>query len=269
ILMQEELSDVLANQLYILPQVSAAGDQSPWTIWDEREEVRMQEIMGYGQYGTGRRSIGRRWQIARHITDGVKAILPYMKANIEWSPPISQCTETVSLTRRALDEVDAEFMAQLDQEVVERQAEFDRLYAEVEKNPAIRTGNRWYRDLSTAFSHYNRARSVQRRYARGSTTPEKLDIEVKVIRIGDMAFATNPFELYLDYGIRIKSRSPATQTFVVQLTGGGSYVPTRRAIAGGGYGSAPASTQVGPTGGDELVEETIRMLNTLWRYESK
>ena len=34
-----------------------------------------------------------------------------------------------------------------------------------------------------------------------------------------LAIATNRFELCLDFGIRIKARSKAVQTFVVQIAG--------------------------------------------------
>jgi hypothetical protein len=79
--------------------------------------------------------------------------------------------------------------------------------------------------------------------------------------------ATNPFEMYLDYGTRIKARSPATQTFVVQLAGSGTYLPTRRSIEGGAYGAVPGSTLIGPEGGQELVEHTLELINTLWMEE--
>jgi len=92
----------------------------------------------------------------------------------------------------------------------------------------------------------------------------KLSYEVHMLRIGDMAIATNPFELYLDYGIRIQQRSPAVQTFVVQLAGAGTYLPTRRSIAGGAYGAVPASTAIGPEGGHELVEQTLEMIESLF-----
>ena len=56
-----------------------------------------------------------------------------------------------------------------------------------------------------------------------------LPIEIHALRGGDIAKVTNPFELYLDYGIRIKGRSPAIQTFVVELAGSPSYLPTAKA----------------------------------------
>lgn len=82
----------------------------------------------------------------------------------------------------------------------------------------------------------------------------------RMLRIGDAVFATNPFEMYLDYGMRIKARSPAVQTFVVQLAGSGSYLPTERSIAGGAYGAVPASTLIGPEGGSELVEGILDLI---------
>ena len=93
----------------------------------------------------------------------------------------------------------------------------------------------------------------------------KMPIEVHVLRIGEIVIATNPFELYLDYGMRIKARSPAVQTFIVQLTGSGSYLPPSRSVAGGSYGAVPASTLMGPEGGQELVEKTLEMINAVWQ----
>ncbi len=51
------------------------------------------------------------------------------------------------------------------------------------------------------------------------------EMELHAIRLGDIAIATNPFELFTDYGVRIKARCPALQTFVIQLAGPGSYLP--------------------------------------------
>ncbi len=46
---------------------------------------------------------------------------------------------------------------------------------------------------------------------------ETMPTEVHIVRLGDVAFATNPFELFLDYGNYMKARSYAKQTFIIQL----------------------------------------------------
>jgi hypothetical protein len=91
-------------------------------------------------------------------------------------------------------------------------------------------------------------------------------MELHVIRLGDIAITTNPFELFLDYGLQIKGRSPAEQTFILQLTGAwGAYLPTPEAVEGGGYSAVIESSIVGPAGGRVLVEETLKRIDALWR----
>ena len=89
-------------------------------------------------------------------------------------------------------------------------------------------------------------------------------MELHVLRLGDVAIATNSFELFTDYGIQMKARSPALQTFVIQLAGRGSYLPTVRAAQGGGYSAVPESNQVGPEGGQVLVDRTVAAIEKLW-----
>ncbi|MHC4743782.1 MAG: hypothetical protein ACYS8Z_17845 [Planctomycetota bacterium] len=88
-------------------------------------------------------------------------------------------------------------------------------------------------------------------------------IEFHVLRLGDVAIATNPFELYIEYGVRIKARSPAALTFLVQtacqVCG---YLPTAKAIEGGGYSAEKFI--VGPEGGQMLVEKTVRLTKEMW-----
>jgi hypothetical protein len=87
--------------------------------------------------------------------------------------------------------------------------------------------------------------------------------EIHVIRLGDVAMATNPFELYLDYGVRMKARSKAVLTFIVQLSCQHSgYLPTERAVQGGGYSAD--KYLVGPDGGQVLVNETVKLINSMW-----
>jgi hypothetical protein len=90
-------------------------------------------------------------------------------------------------------------------------------------------------------------------------------VELHVLRLGDVAIASNPFELFLEYGIQIRARSRALQTFLIQLACGcGGYLPTERAVAGGGYSAIPESGRVGPEGGRVLVDRTVDLLNGSW-----
>ncbi len=87
--------------------------------------------------------------------------------------------------------------------------------------------------------------------------------EIHVLRFGDIAIATNPFELFLDYGLLIKARSKAILTFLVQLSCHHSgYLPSEQAAKGGGYSAD--NYLVGPKGGYKLVDETVKLINELW-----
>lgn len=97
-----------------------------------------------------------------------------------------------------------------------------------------------------------------------------IPFEVHVLRLGDIAFATNSFELFTDFGSRTKARSPATQTFLIQhcgneeLLGGGTYLPTETAEKNKGYSATIYCNIIGHQGGDVLVEATLRMAQALW-----
>lgn len=110
----------------------------------------------------------------------------------------------------------------------------------------------------------NRSRRIIARYESQKAEP-KLPMELHVLRIGDIAFASNRFELYMDFQHRIQARSPFEQTFIVQLAGtpgsdGGTYLATERGAWGRGYSASMYCNIVSPQGGQELVEETVKIL---------
>jgi hypothetical protein len=109
-------------------------------------------------------------------------------------------------------------------------------------------------------------RDVVYRYENQKKNPNpKLEAEIQVLRIGDVAICTNQFELFTDYGIRIQARSNALQTFVIQLAAGaGSYLPTEKAVNGGGYSAVIQSDIVSPEGGQILVDRTVKLINDMF-----
>jgi hypothetical protein len=97
---------------------------------------------------------------------------------------------------------------------------------------------------------------------------ETFTVESHVIRFGDVAFCTNPFELFLDYGNRIKARSYAEQTFIVQLCcGKGGYLPTEKAEKAGHYSAYITSGRTGHEGGDLLVRRQLKEINEMFDGE--
>ena len=92
-----------------------------------------------------------------------------------------------------------------------------------------------------------------------------MPMRAHVLRIGDVAFSTIRFELYMDFMHRIQARSPFLQTFVIQLAGdeGGNYLATVRGAANKGYSASIFCNMVDPQGGQEYVEAVLANLNEM------
>lgn len=190
---REEIRRRLGQDVFILAQCAAAGDQSPHLLFRKRAE----EIMAK------RRGLTRRQEIARRIASAVEDVLPVAREDIQTSLIFQHKVVSVDLPEK------------------------------VPPSPTF---------LEEDPVH---------------------PIEVHVIRLDDVTIATNPFELFLDYGIRIKARSKAVLTLLVQIAGQDcGYLPTERAVKGGGYSAE--NYRVGPEGGQVLVEETVKQINTLF-----
>ena len=97
-------------------------------------------------------------------------------------------------------------------------------------------------------------------------TIDILEAEIHIIRLGNIAIATNPFELFLDYGNQIKARSDAEQTFLIQLANGAEgYLPTEKAENNGHYSAFIPSGQVGHIGGEQIVRETLQNIRDMFK----
>ena len=261
---RNELRKRLGEDLFVLPQCSSAGDQSPSVLVGKKAEARMERLA----------QRNRRQQIAVRIADAVTSVLPFMEKHIDSAPVLAHRMENVELTRRHLSEADIKTPRSThhrpELETVEQAfdrllAEYGKLKKEIEEHPERKEKSGWFGPITGVFWRLGRASRVLDRYELQKTQPT-MPVEVHVIRLGDMVIATNPFELYLDYGMQIKARSKAVQTFVVELASGSGagYLPTTRSVAGGAYGAIPESTEIGPEGGRELVEETLKMIASLW-----
>lgn len=256
-----ELRRRLGADLFVLPQNSASGDQSPHLVGrmergpdriagKENAEMRMWRLAGRTQ----------RQDIAVRIADAVTAILPFVEKEKDSNPVLKHVVEKVELPRRLLTEQDVkEALSEADK----LREIYEELRRDLEAHPEKRKEKRWYTGITAAYRRMKWYEGVETRFKLQQTQP-KLPVEIHVLRLGEAAFATNPFEYYLDFGMQIKARSKAVQTFLVQHVGSGTYLPTLRAVSGKSYGAVPASTPVGPEGGRELVQKTVEIINSLW-----
>jgi hypothetical protein len=224
---RESLRKRYGQDVCVLGWAGAAGDQSPHLMYRKNAEERMRAL----------RHLTRLEELARRIVGAVDETFEAVKNDRHAGVPLIHKVATLQLPARLV--TDAE-------------------YAEVKAAIAAEKPTQMRKDW---------LEQVLTRYERQKTDPQPaMATEIHVLRIGDVAICTNPFELFSDYGVQMKARSRAAQTFVIQLVAGGPfcYLPTERAARGGGYSAIVQSNLVSPQGGQALVEETVKCINALW-----
>ncbi|NLF67778.1 MAG: hypothetical protein GX575_01860 [Candidatus Anammoximicrobium sp.] len=215
------------QNVLVLGWPGAAGDQSPHRMYRKAAEERMIKLRGL----TYTQEVGRR--IAGEISD----VCPLVRQDVRTNVPFAHQVEDVALPVRKVTE----------QEMAAAQAEIDALA----KKEGTARRRLW---LQKVIDRYH-----------AQDKEPTLSVEVHALRIGDVAIVTNPFELFLDFGIQMQGRSPALQTFVLQLTNGScGYLPTARAVKGGSYSAIVASNRVGPEGGQVLVDRSVELIQSMW-----
>lgn len=229
---RERLQERFGKELVVLGWTGAAGDQSPRPMYNHAAEERMERL----------RSLDRLDELGRRIFEAVEDIYDTVQKDRYRDVKLVHEVMTLELPRRLVT------VAALN----EARSAVEEIQSDPEASKNRYAQMKWHQ-------------AIIDRYKRQQENPyETYDIEVHVIRLGNIAIATNPFELFTEFGIRIKARSRALQTFIVQLVGPGSYLPTMKAVRGGHYSAIIQSNEVGPEAGDLLVNETVRAINRLW-----
>ena len=244
----------------LLAQVSAAGDQAPRDLpaqsrieqncWQESGMLaiagRLEQAVAEG-YADARRRIER--------TPVLKHTVAVLKLPVRRADQVAYRAACAEIKRLTAGHPDAETASR-------------KLYARFVAD--VRMGEKTkqhgpFDNKELDFVQLENAQAVVTRFQTQADTPF-FPVELHAVRVGDCAFVTNPFELYLDYGQMIQARSPAKHTFVVQLAGdSGGYLPTARAVAGKGYGSLIINGHVGPAGGRALSDASVQAIGKLWK----
>ena len=258
--LRQMIAEEFGSDIYILPQCAAAGDVSPRTLHNKRAQERRMRLkygLGYDLSKTElhaeddrNKVLAERRDIAERIICGVKDVFQWAKKDILLDAPVCHMMRKLALKRRFVTEEERDWcqsnIVQLDEML--KNAE--------EGSDALR--------ISFLNSVRNRNLRTIQRFETQAENPT-LTTECHVVQLGDIAFATNQFELYTDYMHRIQAQSPFVQTFVVQLAGSewGSYLATQRAIENKGYSASVFCNFASAEGGQHLVDETLDMLHQL------
>lgn len=236
------------RRLHILAQCSAAGDLSPHTLLARKADARMLRLKGYGDDY----NLARRFEIAERLAAAVAEVLPAASQEIHGQVAFHHRRLTLDLPRRRPTPAD---LAEAAQNVAHQDDQLaalgtcDPTAVDCSKALMLRALNQHVIDIHHAQERGERL---------------VLPVELHVLRVGDIALCTNRFELGLDFGDRIKGRSKALQTFVVQLTGQARYLLSERSARGGSYGVSVESSPVGPDGGQQVVEATVAAIEELF-----
>jgi len=253
---RQRLKQCFGEEFRTFGQISAAGCQAP------RDLTRNYKGESDFWRASGVAEIGRR------LAEAVEKACLAIASKINFAPVMRHEIKSLALPRRRTSYQDyveakkklAELEASLSEDVAYRQ-----FCEEVSKHEKLAGRPGPYDSKLHHFVLIQNNRAVIARYESQDARP-RYDLEMHVVRLGNVAFATNPFELYLDFGHQIKARSAAEQTFIVQLCGGtGGYLPNARAEQLGGYGGLIINGNVGSDGGKKLVDETVETIASLWR----
>lgn len=233
---RESLHQRFGNDVCVAGWIAAAGDQSPHLMYRKAADDRMRELRG----------LDRLQEIARRIDLAVDEAYQTVKNDRHSDVSLVHDVQTMQLPMRLVTEA----------EYAEAKTACEQSAAELEKNPAaadqVHRRMKWFEETVARFE------------SQKTNPAPTLDAEIHVVRLGDTVICTNPFELFTDFGVAIKARSEAAQTFVIQLVGRGSYLPTERAVRGGGYSAVVHSSLVGPEGGWMLVDQTVDRIHAIW-----
>lgn len=231
---RDELRRRHGEKYVVLGFCGPAGDLVPRAILRKRAEARMGQL----------RKLSRRQEVARRIVRAYESTWDIVKRDVRTDLAFAHRVECFDLSGRKVTE----------QEYEAAKKNYEPLAAKAKLMGGEAAHKNWYKGT---IARYEAQKTAEPRHA----------VELHALRLGDVAIATNPFELFLDYGMRIQARSPAVQTVLIQLASpvdDATYLPSERATKGGGYSAVPESSLVGPEGGQELVGRTLATLQALF-----
>jgi hypothetical protein len=100
--------------------------------------------------------------------------------------------------------------------------------------------------------------------------PKTRTVPVNAARVGPLGIATNPGELFVEWGLSVKKRSPFPHTIVCELTNEWiGYEPTPQAFQHEGYEALVGVSFVSLEGIQTQVDTAVDLLEKLWEGDGR
>lgn len=249
------------EDVYVLPQCAAAGDLSPRILHYGKAQARRMALKYGMEYDPSKgndynKVMSERYDIAERIKLAIDEVLSWAKKDIRTQLPVHHSRKIVELNRRMITEAERDWC----------QGNLDKLKKQLEEKLTEAAGDP--DKVRLAVSNYEIVRNKNlagiKRFETQHEDPT-MSYPIHVASIGEAAFASNPFELYMDYMHRMQARSPYLQTFVIQLAGANNagYLATERGMYNKGYSASLFCNRISAEGGQQLVDATLETLAEL------
>ena len=96
--------------------------------------------------------------------------------------------------------------------------------------------------------------------------PDEIDVPLQVVRIGDLAIAAIPFEVFTETGLEIKDKSPFADAFTIELANSShGYLPTPRQHELGGYETWMGTNRVEKDASEKITRAILELMQELKR----
>ena len=251
--LRELLKNRFGDNFFTLCQIAPAGCQSP------RDLTRSNTISLWSEEGVE--------IIAQRVFNSIENEYESLKENVKYNLNLDHAVENIEIPRRRVsyqNYIDAKKEKKRLEEIENFSSSFLKFSSEIHANEKITERPGPYDSKLHHFVKICNEEAVIDRFEEQDKNPI-VKMQLHVVRLDNIVFATNPFELYLDFGDRIRARSSAEQTFMIQLCNGEcGYLPSARAEELGGYGGLIINGEVDSDGGTMFVDLTVQKIKDLF-----
>ena len=99
---------------------------------------------------------------------------------------------------------------------------------------------------------------------KGLDGPEQKEVPLQVVRLGNLAIAAIPFEVFVEIGLQIKKETPFGDAFTIELANDSNgYLPTPQQHKLGGYETWMGTCRVQLDASEKITDAILELMQEL------